>query len=82
MDIDFICPLCNGLYEIRVTCPMCFKSMKDIGPIVNYLDNYSPYLLDEITSKVDGVPSYKCVHLFKCSRCKYDKKVEIERIHF
>lgn len=80
--MDLICPLCNGLYKINIICPLCFSSMKDSGPVVNYLDDYSPYLLDDITSKVDGVSSNKCVHLFKCSRCKYDKKVEIERTCF
>jgi len=80
--MELVCPLCNGLYEIKVICPICQNNMEDKGPIVNYLDNYSPYLLDEITSKVDGVSSYKCVHLFKCSRCKHDKRVEVERTYF
>lgn len=78
--MDYICPLCNGLYEISVFCPVCNNQMEDKGPVVNFLDSYSPYLLDEITSKVDGVPSYKCVHLFKCPICGHDKRKDVGRI--
>ncbi|SHI12031.1 hypothetical protein [Sporanaerobacter acetigenes] len=79
--MDLVCPVCNGLYEINVTCDICFKNMIDKGPVVNYLDDYSPYLLDDIAAKVDGAPSYKCVHIYQCPNCKHDKRVEIDRIY-
>lgn len=76
-----VCPLCNGIYEIKVSCPVCANVMKDKGALVNYLDDYSPYLLDDITSKVDGVPSYKCIHLYKCPHCSSDRRIHIDRIY-
>ncbi len=74
-----VCPLCNGLYEIQQKCFICNNDMVDRGPIVNYLDDYSPYLLDDITTLVDGVEKEKCVHLFYCNNCNYDKRVVISK---
>lgn len=56
--------------------------MIDRGPEVNYLDDYSPYLLDEITSKVDGVKRDECLHVFKCSNCGRLQNYSIERKEF
>lgn len=74
-----ICPLCNGLYAVKEKCPICSKVMEDKGPIINYLDDYSPYLLDDISSSVDGVDEVKCLHLFHCSNCNNDHRVVINR---
>jgi hypothetical protein len=77
-----ICPLCNGLYEIDFQCTNCDTRMIDNGPVVNYLDNYSPYLVDEISKKTDGAPKDKCVHLFQCPFCNENKSFIIERKNF
>jgi len=53
--------------------------MEDQGAKVNYYDNYSPYLLDEITSKVDGVSANRCTHVFLCPKCGYESDYVIER---
>lgn len=74
-----ICPLCNGLYRAKKDCPICNKHMEDTGPVINYFDDYSPYLLDDISSYVDGVDETNCLHLFHCNQCNYDKRVIIER---
>ncbi len=74
-----VCPLCNGLYNVDYNCPKCNGVMVDKGPEVNYMDNYSPYLLDEITHLVDGVKNDKCVHIYQCSNCNYKKRYSIER---
>lgn len=76
-----VCPLCNGIYEVRVNCPVCTKTMKDKGALVNYMDDYSPYLLDDISSRVDGVSSNSCTHIYKCLNCNKDKRIEIDRIY-
>ena len=77
-----ICPLCNGLYEIKYNCIFCNTPMKDAGPKVNYMDNYSPYLLDEVSHLVDGVASDKCVHIYYCPKCHYKAEYSIERKMF
>jgi len=53
--------------------------MEDQGAKVNYYDDYSPYLLDEITNNVDGVNSEKCIHIFLCPNCGYQADYVIER---
>ncbi|RKD31457.1 hypothetical protein [Thermohalobacter berrensis] len=78
--MELVCPLCNNLEEYTMECPMCKENMMDEGPIVNYLDDYSPYLPKDITQLVDGAEHDKCVHLFRCKGCNYDKRVEIKRI--
>lgn len=78
--MDLACPLCNGIKDINTSCPRCSAKMKDEGPIINYLDDYSPYLSNDITQLVDGVPHNQCVHLFSCEKCKYDKRIQIDRV--
>jgi len=53
--------------------------MEDQGAKVNFYDDYSPYLLDEITSRADGVSSEKCIHIFLCPNCGYKNDYVIER---
>ena len=78
--MDLVCPLCNGLVDYEVGCPRCGNSMTDEGAIVNYFDNYSPYLSNDITQLVDGATHDKCVHLFQCKVCNKDKRVTINRV--
>lgn len=77
---QIICPLCNGLQTIKVKCPRCNCYMVDEGPIVNYMDNYSPYLASSITQMVDGAKHNQCMHLFRCKKCKMDKRIAIDKI--
>lgn len=78
--MDLICPLCNGLFEYEEKCLSCGNNMNDQGRVVDYLDDYSPYLASDITEKVDGVSYDKCVHLYQCNVCNRDKRVAIDRI--
>ncbi|MCF6459802.1 hypothetical protein [Clostridium sp. Cult3] len=74
-----ICPLCNGLYEVDYYCIDCNTIMVDKGPMVNYMDDYSPYLLDDITHLVDGAKRDECVHIYQCPECNKDLAYSIER---
>lgn len=56
--------------------------MIDKGPKVNYIDDYSPYLLDEITNQVDGVKQDECLHIFQCPCCGSQQKYSIKRKEF
>ncbi|MTI48603.1 hypothetical protein [Sporosalibacterium faouarense] len=78
--MELICPLCNGLVEYKLECPKCRSNMTDQGPLVDYLDDYSPYLASDITEKVDGVSHNKCVHLYQCENCSNDKRVTINKV--
>lgn len=78
--MDLVCPLCNGIKYISIICPICSSQMKDSGPIVNFLDDYSPYLSSDITQLIDGAPHDQCVHLFSCENCQYDKRIRVDRV--
>ncbi len=77
--MEIICPLCNGLKEVSVSCPNCQSPMEDTGPIENYYDDYSPYLDKEITQKLDNEDFMDCVHLFQCSQCGEDQRISIRK---
>ena len=78
--MEVLCPLCNGLEEYNVVCEKCKSEMENQGPLVDYLDDYSPYLSNDITQLVDGAPHDECVHIFKCNNCQYDKRINIKRV--
>lgn len=56
--------------------------MEDKGAKVNYMDSYSPNLLDDISHLVDGVAHDKCVHIYYCPKCSASVQYSIERREF
>lgn len=78
--MEMICPVCNGLNECDIECEKCSGEMTNRGRIAEYYDNYSSYLEMSLTEKIDGVPSDKCVHLYACLDCNYDKRVTIDKV--
>ncbi|WP_085506868.1 hypothetical protein [Thalassobacillus devorans] len=68
-----ICPICNGIEEVEDRCPDCSNQMVDHGKIVDYLDDYSPYLEVMLTKMVDGDPDsatvQQCIHVIQCVEC-------------
>ncbi len=78
--MELICPVCNGLEQYFIECINCSGLMVDQGPLVDYLDDYSPYLSNDITQMVDGASYDKCVHLYLCEICGHDERIEIKRL--
>lgn len=54
--------------------------MQDLGAKVNFMDDYSPYLLDDISHTVDGAPRDQCVHFYHCPHCHDNIQFSIERL--
>ncbi len=77
--MNLVCPLCNGLYDIDFKCVRCNSPMEEKGPLVNIMDDYSPYLLDDISHRVDGVKEERCIHTYQCLNCGYEENYPIER---
>ncbi|NLC51389.1 MAG: hypothetical protein GX764_03670 [Firmicutes bacterium] len=69
-----ICPLCNGLTEITYKCPRCNVPLKDNGRIEDFLDDYSPYLQQDLPN---GYAGSTCTHLLYCPHCREDHRWEI-----
>jgi hypothetical protein len=75
-----LCPLCNAISDIDVSCPKCGAAMNDGGIPVGYYEPYSPYLPYNILSQNDGVSKDECIHLFYCPSCGYDHRYVVNLI--
>ena len=75
-----ICPICNGLTQVSLSCPRCRGTLVDTGILENYFEPYSPYLDEDILDLVDGVGKDQCIHLFSCPSCHYDQRYIVPRL--
>ena len=72
--MSMICPLCNGLRNLQAhICPECGDDMQDKGRVSMFFGPYSPYEELRMTNSSDE----KCVHLFSCSKCGKNFRMEI-----
>ena len=75
------CPLCNGLTAIVYTCKSCHINMDDFGKVMDYYDDYSPYLETDIQKQTDGISQSVengiCQHLLSCNQCGIDIVISI-----
>lgn len=74
-----ICPVCNGLTTLPLTCKNCGRQMVDQGRIMDYYDDYSPYMEIDLMKMEDGYPDscsgHKCPHLYRCESCQTDEVI-------
>lgn len=72
-----VCPLCNGLSQMEVNCPSCGQYLEDNGKMMDYLDDYSPYMPIEQMKLENGYLSdyekEECLHYLICPQCGYHK---------
>ncbi|HHW01343.1 MAG TPA: hypothetical protein GXX35_00745 [Thermoanaerobacterales bacterium] len=76
--VDFECPLCNALINVKEICPSCGSEMEDRGRVEDYFDPYNPYLDKDTTSMEES--SHECIHLFACPVCGYDTRIVVNQI--
>ncbi|WP_035177902.1 hypothetical protein [Alkalihalobacterium bogoriense] len=74
--MEYVCPLCNGLKMVDITCPQCQSNMEDRGKVMDLFDDYSPYIEIEGLKQIDGIQNdkqnHECPHIFVCSECGKD----------
>ena len=72
-----ICPLCNALEELHISCPNCQIRLTDGGKVSDYLDVYGHYNDEETNKMGDGylntAKDQICPHLMVCATCGYDE---------
>lgn len=77
-----ICPVCNGLREVILSCTNCGVPMRESGRLMDYYDDYSPYMEIDLMKMEDGyVDTYSghlCPHLYRCPACNQDKVLLIK----
>lgn len=68
-----ICPVCNGMENIYVSCKRCGYPLVDLGRYMDYFDQYSAYVEIDDKKKTDGIVNdykmWKCPHLLYCPHC-------------
>ena len=71
-----VCPVCNGFQQINEKCPACQKKIEDQGRMMDFFDEYSPYMSIDQMKLEDGLPNDgkkgQCPHLLKCSQCGHE----------
>ena len=79
-----MCPLCNGLNTVSITCDTCKNNLDDQGRLMDYFDDYSAYLEIDGMKLFDGIENdaknNQCPHVFYCPQCHYEKTVLINEI--
>lgn len=60
-----ICPYCNGLIPLAVSCPSCGTPMDDQGTLQEELGPYAPY---EENTLIHSRPG--CAHRVYCPNCR------------
>jgi hypothetical protein len=77
-----ICPNCNGFDVITIHCPSCGSKMYDSGRIMDFYDDYSPYMEIDDLKFEDGYPDTfskgKCPHLMSCFQCGRNEIIFIQ----
>lgn len=72
-----MCPLCNSLKELHISCPKCNTRLDDSGKVSDYLDPYGHYNDEETAKMGDGylntAKNRICPHLMVCNNCGYDE---------
>lgn len=83
-----MCPLCNGIHSLTLTCETCNIILEDKGRLMDYFDDYSAYLEIDGMKLFDGIENdakeNQCPHVFYCSNCHIEKTElikEIEEAH-
>ena len=67
--METVCPLCNGLQIVTISCPLCGAVMQDGGTIESFSGPYAPY-----TDNEEEAGTAYCIHLLFCPSCHYDSR--------
>jgi hypothetical protein len=77
-----VCPICNGLREVYLQCTQCRQQMVDSGRLMDFYDDYSPYMEIDLMKMEDGYSNtnsgQKCPHLYTCPTCQKDEVIFIK----
>ncbi|WP_152619396.1 hypothetical protein [Cohnella kolymensis] len=77
-----ICPVCNALSLLEVSCAICGSAAEDEGRWSDWVGPYSPYeptLPGTVTMVVDN--DTVCRHAARCVQCDFPFTVEVTGWH-
>ncbi|MBO9128755.1 hypothetical protein [Bacillus sp. 165] len=77
-----LCPRCNGFTNSAYQCPSCLDELQDCGRTVDYLDDYSAYMDQQLLEQVDGLKEIEsgiyCMHVFYCATCRQELQLKVD----
>ena len=79
--MNYLCPVCNGLLLLQLTCPKCTCILEDMGKIDDYDGPYSPYRPSDdlkLTNGFRDLQFHLCCHYVYCSSCSRTNVVEVD----
>lgn len=77
-----ICPVCNALTSLEISCPKCGSAAEDEGRWSDWSGPYAPYEPTLITT-LESVATDDsiCQHTVRCIHCDIQFTVEITAWH-
>lgn len=77
-----ICPICNALSPLEVSCPNCGSAAEDEGRANDWSGPYSPYEPETAFSASSvSAGGTACQHAARCVGCRMSFVVEIAAWH-
>lgn len=76
IDMQSICPVCNGFTRLQTICSTCQQPIDDAGRLADYFGDYSPYReIDDakLTNGFLDVANHECIHVGWCPRCRNEQ---------
>lgn len=70
--MSYMCPVCNGLFQVDARCPKCHSMAIDNGKHSDFFDPYSPYRSIDDLKMSDGfadLEPQQCIHMYHCPSC-------------
>lgn len=69
-----MCPICNGLDQLKLTCDVCQSELIDYGRMIDYIGKYSAYMEIDPMKESNGIDhdlrDGQCAHYLTCDRCQ------------
>jgi hypothetical protein len=77
-----ICPVCNALTLLAVSCPRCGSATEDEGRWSDWSGPYAPYEPTLVNAQeVIVTDEVVCKHAVRCIHCQLPFTVEIKAWH-
>jgi hypothetical protein len=68
-----MCPICNGLKTLSLTCNKCQQKLIDYGKVMDYYEKYEAYMPIDLNKMSNGIDNdfeeELCAHYIICSHC-------------
>jgi len=76
-----ICPVCNALSPLEISCPNCGSATEDEGRASDWSGPYSPYEPELVSFGEPPAERSTCQHVVRCVGCQHEFPVEIVAWH-